>query len=123
VADPIIEGASPEQLEILRDVLARLASPQITEIVVRRFEPAYEGDLAPPPGPRGDEIMVATQPADHRGAWEAELLARAFARRSTSAGLTKFAWFSHGGCGSTLEYVPPAAARLDDETIDLARLQ
>jgi len=121
MADPRIEGASHEQLDLLREVLAGLGSTRITDILVREFDPGFEGDLPPPPGPYGDEVAIATAPEDHRGAWEAGLLARSFAHRSQSAGLTKVAWFSHGGGGTTLEYVPPAAAPLDEETIARVR--
>jgi hypothetical protein len=117
VTDPQIEGASPEQLEILREILAGLGSARITGVVVREFDPGHEGDLPPPPGPYGDEIVVATPPGDNRGRWEAGLLARSFVRRSQSAGLTRVASFGYAGGATGLDSVRPAAAPLDADAI------
>lgn len=119
---PLVEGASPKQLEILRDILAGLGSTRITGVVVRPHKPDFEEHITPPPGPYGVEIVVATSaPEDLRGAREAQLLALAFARRSKSAGLTKVAWFAFGGGGSTLEQARPAAAPLKRNEIDRLR--
>jgi hypothetical protein len=86
VREPPIAGASPQQRELLREILAGLGATLITGIVVREYDPGFEGDELPPPGPYGDEIAVTVEPGDGRGDWEAGLLARAFARRSQAAG-------------------------------------
>jgi hypothetical protein len=116
--DPVVVGASPKQLEILRDILRRLGPTRVTGVVVRPHDPEFEEHVTPPPGPHGVEIAVTTSAAeDLRGAWEAELLGFAFARRSMSAGLAKVAWLDLGDTGSTLEHAPPPAAPLDGNAI------
>lgn len=119
--DARLEGASPDQLEVLREILAGLGSIRITRVVVRPHDPVFEEDVAPPPRPYGDEIVVATAPEDRRGDWEAELLALAFARRSNAEGLTKVAWFAFSRGGRTLEYAQPAAPPLSPKAIDRLR--
>lgn len=99
-----IRGASDAQAELLREILDGLAPSRIASMTVRPWNPQFEGDIEPPPGPYGDELVVDLEPEDARGDWEAELLGRAFAVRSASAGLTKVAWLSHGLGGATLAY-------------------
>jgi len=63
----------------------------------------------PPPGPYGDELVFELDPGDARGAWEATLVAHAFARRSLAEDSTKVARFSYPGAGSSLDFVLPGA--------------
>jgi len=119
---PTIEGASPEQRQILLEILAGLGPTRITGVNVRPHEPRYEDDLVPRlPEPHGDAVVLDFAREDRRADWEATLLAFAFARRSSAAGLPKVAWCKCPGHEFTLELPKPSIEPLSGEAIDSFR--
>jgi hypothetical protein len=122
VSTPTIEGASPEQRQLLHEILSGLGGPAPSRIVVRPHEPRYEDDTVPRlPEPHGDAVVLDFAPEGRRADWEATLLAFAFARRSSAAGLPKVAWCEWPDRGFMLELAKPSIEPLSGEAIDCFR--
>jgi hypothetical protein len=115
---PTIEGASPEQRQILLEILAGLASSEISGIFVSPHTPVYEDDVAPPPRPFGDRVAVDFPSKSLRPRWEATLLAEAFVARSRRVGLTKIAWLGLPREERSLEWVGEPCEPLDAEALE-----
>lgn len=98
-----IEGASPEQQQLLDEILAALGPTSIEAIRLRPFDPGPpEDEHAPAPGPHGIELHAATE--SMRGHWEAELTAAAFRARSAALGLPRVVCVSVPDSGTNLEW-------------------
>lgn len=98
-----IEGASPEQEQLLNEIVDALGATTIETIHVRPFDPGPpENPNGPPPGPHGFELHATTETM--RGHWETQLIAAAFRARSEESGLPRVVWVSVPDSGSTLEW-------------------
>jgi hypothetical protein len=117
---PTIEGASPEQRQILLEILAGLGSSEITDVGIRPHYRRRDDNIIEPE-PYGDEIFVDAEAGFRRARWEATLLAFAFARRSRAAGLPEVSWFAHAQGGHTLAVAQGSVPPLSTDDIDRFR--
>jgi hypothetical protein len=114
---PAVEGASPEQAELLLEIVARLGPTRIEGLRVEPWDPIDWEELASLGIERGDPrfarpigvavVVTEPDPVDFRTEWEAVLLANAFRDRSAKIGLTPVLWVAVPHGGHALE--PPAA--------------
>jgi hypothetical protein len=93
-ANVSIEGASPEQRDLLLEILAGLRSAAIARIELRPHEPEPpEEGLDPPAHPRrGEDIVVDVEPYSIRASWEVDLLATTYRRRAREVKLGRVVW-------------------------------
>jgi hypothetical protein len=105
-----IEGASPEQAALLREILGGIGRTDVEKITVLKAEK----DMA---GPADAVQLIFDVPLEDRVAnWHIELIARAFRERSRELGLPSLAFYSGGHGGAALTDEP----RTPDHELTLA---
>jgi hypothetical protein len=111
---PGIEGASPKQAALLREILGGIGRTDVEKITVLKAEK----DM---PGPAGAVQLIFDVPLDDRVAnWHMELIANAFRAGSDELGLPPVV-FSSGGHGGEALVDDPNASREDELTFAEAR--
>ena len=114
---PAIEGATPEQAELLVEIVAGLGETRIEALRVEPWDPVDWDELASVGIERGDPrhamptgvaiVAAWADPADFRTEWEAVLLGGAFRDRSAERGLPLVLWVAGPDGGHALS--PPVA--------------
>jgi hypothetical protein len=116
---PRIEGASPKQAALLREILGGIGRTDVEKITVLKADK----DM---PGPADAAQLIFDLPLEDRVAnWHMELIAKAFRERSLELGLPSVVFYSggHGGGALTDPRTPEQELTLAEARNTAARIR
>lgn len=111
-----IVGATPEQRQVLTEILAGLGPTPLPPIEIASAEPNWEGAA-----PNSVELKVATDDTEWLANWHAKVVAQAFRVRSQERGLPPVNYVSYGKSGSLMADDPASVASEDSLTLSQAQ--